>query len=363
MSQSVASPFDLTQFDYPLPEQLIARHPLPNRSDSKLLKLDCNANSFTDGTFTDILDFLNAGDVLVVNNAKVLPVRLLGNRVGFTGQVEVFLLAPQNEHQTIWHALLRPAKKLPVGTVIEIIPSHSTCSVKLLVTIVERLDEGVGVVELVWDSELTSFEQMLSQLGHTPLPPYLGRQDTDEDQHQYQTVYAKTPGAQAAPTAGLHFTPQLLESIKAKGVLVEEVTLFVSAGTFKPVVSSDIRGHNMMPERYQLTTQVAESVNYAKAKGNKVVAVGTTSMKTLETVAQKFPDALQADEGSSELFIYPGFDFKVVDALITNFHLPQSTLLMLVSAFANRELILRAYNHAIENNYRFYSYGDAMLIS
>lgn len=345
----------LSAFDYSLPEGLIARYPLANRTDSRMLVLDRKTGHIEHRQFSDFPNYCQPGDALVLNNAKVLPVRLIGHREGFTGEVEIFLLHPQNEARTEWLALTRPSKKLTTGTRV-LFPNSS-----LLVTILEQATEGKARVSLSWE-QAQSLDMILETTGQMPLPPYLQRNAEASDTERYQTVFAKTPGAQAAPTAGLHFSQAMLETLNTQGVSIAELSLLVSAGTFRPVQTDNIGDHQMSPEYYSLSEQSAEWINAAKTQSKRVIAVGTTSLKTLESIATKHAGKLRAESDWSDLFITPGFTFQVADRLLTNFHLPKSTLLMLVSAFATRETILKAYTEAIEEQYRFYSYGDCMLI-
>lgn len=361
MTNTLASALSITlsvmDFDYTLPENLIAKYPLEQRDASRMMILNRAENNYTDAQFCELSNFISPGDLLVLNNAKVSPVRLIGHKDVHQGEVEIFLLHPQNAEQTEWLALIRPAKRLREGTIVVFDNSE------LKVTILERQESGRARVQLSWPDSL-SFNEMLEGVGQMPLPPYMSRSAEESDKYRYQTVFAKTPGAQAAPTAGLHFTESTLKTLEDKGVQIAELTLYVSAGTFRPVKAENITEHKMDPEAYEFSQELADKILATKKSGNKVIAVGTTVAKTLETVAHKYNGVLKADSGWSELFITPGFDFKIVDALLTNFHLPKSTLLMLISAFAgNHELVLNAYYHAIEEQYRFYSYGDCMLIT
>lgn len=344
----------LADYDYPLPEELVASYPLENRSSSRMMILNREDDSVEHGNFTDLVGYLDKGDVLVLNNTKVLPSRFIGNRQGFTGEVEILLLNPV-DGDSVYTCMMRPAKKLKAGTLVEIPNSDS------LIEVLENTGDGKGVVKLICN-DVNNAGELMQTYGQMPIPPYLNRDAEELDKTVYQTVFSKVPGAQAAPTAGLHFTPEVLESIKAKGVEVLEVTLAVSSGTFRDVRVDDVTRHEMDPEYYTVTQDVADAINAAKVNGNKVVAIGTTVSKTLETVARKFDGLLQADTDASRLFIYPGFEFSVVDCLLTNFHLPKTTLLMLVSAFASRSLIGKGYEAAVAEKYRFFSYGDCMLI-
>jgi S-adenosylmethionine:tRNA ribosyltransferase-isomerase len=354
--QTSPATYTLSDFDYDLPPDRVAKYPLPERDQSKMLHLDRATGSLTHLQFPDLLTLLAPGDLLVLNNARVIPARLTGTREGHTGKVELFLLTPESEDNRLWQVLMRPSKRLRPGTTVRFDDSPLTA------TILERLEEGRGRVELHWPSE-ESFETVLAHTGQMPIPPYLERAAEAVDTERYQTVFASVSGAQAAPTAGLHFTPTVLAQLKAQGVQIAEVTLNVSAGTFRPVLSELIEDHRMDPEFYTLSADTVTAIRKAKDRGSRVVAVGTTVAKTLETAIRRNPHGLQAKSAWSDLFITPGFDFQVVDALLTNFHLPKSTLLMLVSAFAHRDQILAAYTEAINAEYRFYSYGDCMFIT
>lgn len=343
-------------YDYPLPESLIAKYPLAERDASRMLVIDRQKKTLHDHTFRELPQFLNNGDLLIRNNAKVMPARLIGHREGFEGSVELFLLNPKNTERSVWDVLMRPARKLKAGTNV-LFPGTP-----LTATIVEQLELGHGVVSLHWPSE-QALDDVLAIAGQLPLPPYLNRQNEAADEERYQTVYAKVTGAQAAPTAGLHFTPQTFDALREKGIQTDEVTLWVSSGTFRPVVSEHINAHTMDAERYEMSADTAQRITETRRQGHRVMAVGTTSCKTLESVAHKHHGQLQPDADHSQLFITPGFHFQATDMLLTNFHLPKSTLLMLVSAFiGDHELTMAAYHHATSEQYRFYSYGDCMLI-
>lgn len=336
-----------SDFFYELPEQLIAQHPAEPRDSSRLLVIDRKTGAWEDKVFTDVLDYLRAGDVLVVNNTKVIPARLIGHRKGFTGEVEFLLL--RRIDYTHWRCIVRPGKKLNVGA--EVVFSDELSAV-----VTERGEEGERVVEFIFDGV---FEDILSKVGAMPLPPYIKEKLTDNS--KYQTVYSKIDGSAAAPTAGLHFTEALLDRIRAKGVKIVEILLHVGLSTFRPVKAENIEDHKMHNEYYEISESAAAEINAAKAEGRRVISVGTTSVRTLESAADKKGHVV-AGSGNTEIFIYPPYDFKIVDALITNFHLPESTLLMLVSAFMGREKILAAYKHAVDSKYRFFSFGDACLI-
>lgn len=336
-------------FDFHLPEELIAQAPLEKRDSSKLLVIDHKKHTMLDTHFDHILDELNPGDALVMNNTRVLPARLHGEKPETHGHVEFLLL--KNTQGDQWEVLAKPAKRLHVGTEV------SFGDGRLTATILEELDHGGRIVEFHYEG---IFLEVLESLGEMPLPPYI--HEKLEDQERYQTVYAKENGSAAAPTAGLHFTQELLEKIEAKGVKLVYLTLHVGLGTFRPVSVDRIEDHEMHSEFYQFSEEAAETLRQVKAAGGRIVAVGTTSIRTLETIGNKFDGQIQADSGWTNIFIKPGYDWKVVDAFSTNFHLPKSTLVMLVSAFAGRELVLEAYQHAIDQKYRFFSFGDAMFI-
>lgn len=333
----------LSEFDYHLPEHLIAQHPLKNRSASRLLVVDKNTGELTHTHFHHVLDYLQAGDCLVVNNTKVLPARLLGVKQETEAQIELLLLHETTSNH--WECLAKPVRRLQEGTVIKF--------GDLLTATVTSIKEA-GLVEVAFTYE-GIFYEVLDQLGQMPLPPYIKERLDDPD--RYQTVYAKEVGSAAAPTAGLHFTPELLAQIKAKGVDVTHITLHVGLGTFRPVSVDDVSQHQMHEEYYEVSESAAATIKKAK----RVIAVGTTVVRTLETMMKRVGQ-VQATSGWSDLFITPGFNYEIVDHLITNFHLPKSTLLMLVSAFSSKELMMKAYQEAIEQEYRFFSFGDAMLI-
>ncbi|WP_239254078.1 tRNA preQ1(34) S-adenosylmethionine ribosyltransferase-isomerase QueA [Listeria ilorinensis] len=336
-------------FDFDLPEELIAQTPLLDRSSSRLMVVDKKTGELSDGTFTDILNDLNPGDALVLNDTRVLPARLHGIKEETGAHIEVLLLKQLEGNR--WETLVKPAKRIRLGAKIHFGDG------KLTATCIEELEHGGRVLEFVYDG---IFYEVLEELGEMPLPPYIKEQLADQD--RYQTVYARENGSAAAPTAGLHFTEKLLDQIREKGIKVAFITLHVGLGTFRPVDVEDTENHKMHAEFYRLTNETADLLNQVKAEGGKIVAVGTTSIRTLETIATKFDGKLVADSGWTDIFISPGYTFKAVDALITNFHLPKSTLIMLVSALSSRELILNAYQHAVEERYRFFSFGDAMFI-
>ncbi len=345
-----------SDFDYELPENLIAQYPTKRRSASRMMVLDKSKKEIDNKHFFDIVDYLGKDDVLILNNTKVIPARLLGKKT--TGaNIEVFLLKNLGDRK--WEALVKPSKRVNVGNIINIADD-------LAVTTVERLDAGKWIVELMYDDSRDVYD-VLAKDGRVPLPPYIERKMSDDDLNKldysrYQTVYAKTAGSVAAPTAGLHFTQSVMKKLKEKGVQIAYVTLDVGLGTFRPVKCDNILDHKMETESYHISAKTAKIINEAKANGKKIVAVGTTSVRTLETAYQQH-GCIKKCDGTSQLFIYPPYEFKVVDKLITNFHLPKSTLIMLVSAFAGKEFVFEAYKKAVENKYRFYSYGDCMFIS
>ncbi|EPM2722900.1 tRNA preQ1(34) S-adenosylmethionine ribosyltransferase-isomerase QueA [Listeria monocytogenes] len=336
-------------FDFDLPEELIAQTPLLDRTSSRLMVLDKESGDIKDQHFTDIISYLNEGDALVLNDTRVLPARLHGIKDETGAHIEVLLL--KQKEGNAWETLVKPAKRIRKGATITFGDGA------LKATCLEELEHGGRILEFSYEG---IFYEVLEQLGEMPLPPYIKEQLADQD--RYQTVYAKENGSAAAPTAGIHFTEDLLEQISAKGVEIIFVTLHVGLGTFRPVDVEDTTNHKMHSEFYRLTEESAERINKIKAQGGKVVAVGTTSIRTLETIASRHDGKLVAESGWTEIFISPGYTFQAVDALITNFHLPKSTLIMLVSALSDRTKILAAYNHAVEEQYRFFSFGDAMFI-
>lgn len=336
-------------FDFDLPEELIAQTPLEKRDASRLLVVDKETGAFSDQHFNQIIDQLQPGDALVMNNTRVLPARLYGIKPETGGHVELLLL--KNTQGDDWEVLAKPAKRLRVGAQI------SFGDGRLTATVVDELEHGGRIVRFGYEG---IFLEVLESLGEMPLPPYIHEKLADRE--RYQTVYAKENGSAAAPTAGLHFTEELLEQIAAKGVKLVYLTLHVGLGTFRPVSVDSLDDHEMHSEFYSLSEEAAQTLRQVKAIGGRVIAVGTTSIRTLETIGSKFQGQIQADSGWTNIFIKPGYDWKVVDAFSTNFHLPKSTLVMLVSAFAGRSLTLKAYEHAIAERYRFFSFGDAMFI-
>ena len=339
---------DVKAFDYDLPEELIAQDPLEDRSSSRLMVLDKKTGDIEHKIFRDVVDYLQPGDCLVLNNTKVIPARLFGVKEGTEAKIEILLL--KRKENDIWETLVKPGKKCKPGVKI-------SCGEGLLTgEVLEVVEDGNRLIQFHYDG---IFEEILDQLGQMPLPPYITHQL--KDKNRYQTVYAKYDGSAAAPTAGLHFTPELLQQIRDMGIDIAEVTLHVGLGTFRPVKVDTIEDHHMHSDFYRIEQSEADKINRAKANGHRVIAVGTTSTRTLESAAEE-DGTLREKSGWTDIFIDPGYKFKVIDALITNFHLPQSTLVMLVSALAGREHILAAYKKAVEEKYRFFSFGDAMLI-
>ncbi len=336
------------EFNYDLPEELIAQTPLKKRDTSRLLVLDKKTGDIEHKHFYDIIDYLEAGDTLVLNDTKVLPARLIGEKEETKAVIEILLL--KNIENDIWECLVKPARRIKVGTVV------TFGNGELKAKCIEELDEGIRHFELIYDGILL---EILEHLGTMPLPPYI--HEKLEDQSRYQTVYAKEVGSAAAPTAGLHFTNELLDRIKNKGINIAYITLHVGLGTFRPVSVEKIEDHEMHSEYYQMTQEVADLLIKTKKNNKKIIAVGTTSTRTLETIMTKYNDFRECS-GWTNIFIYPGYQFKAIDSLITNFHLPKSTLVMLVSALAGRDNILNAYKVAVEEKYRFFSFGDAMFI-
>ena len=335
-------------FYFDLPEELIAQDPLEDRSSSRLLVLDKETGKVEHHVFWEIIDYLQEGDCLVINDTKVIPARLIGSKIGTDAKIEVLLL--KRKENDVWETLVKPGKKAKVGTRI------SFGDGLLVGEVVDIVEEGNRLIHFEYEG---IFEEILDQLGQMPLPPYITHQL--EDKNRYQTVYAKHSGSAAAPTAGLHFTPELLKEIEEKGVQIARVTLHVGLGTFRPVKVDNILEHHMHSEFYQIDEEAAEKINRAKESGHRVICVGTTSCRTIESAADK-NGKLHATNGWTEIFIYPGYEFKVLDCLITKFHLPESTLVMLVSALAGREQVLSAYEEAVKEKYRFFSFGDAMFI-
>lgn len=337
-----------SDFYYDLPEELIAQDPLEDRSSSRLMCLDKKSGELTHTNFKHIIDYLNPGDCLVINDTKVIPARLYGSKVGTNAGIEILLL--KRKEGNVWETLVKPGKKAKPGTVISFGDGLLTGEV------IDIVEEGNRLIRFSYEG---IFEEILDKLGEMPLPPYITHKL--QDKGRYQTVYAKHEGSAAAPTAGLHFTKELLEQIKEKGVNIAHVTLHVGLGTFRPVKVDDVENHHMHSEFYVVEEEQAKLINETKKAGKKVIAVGTTSCRTLESATDE-NGILQVKSGWTEIFIYPGYQFKMIDELITNFHLPESTLLMLVSALAGKENIMHAYEEAVKEKYRFFSFGDAMYI-
>ncbi len=341
---------ELHDFYYDLPQELIAQDPLSDRSSSRLMVMDRATGEIEHRVFRDIIDYLNPGDCLVINDTKVIPARLIGEREGTGAAIEVLLLKRREDMKDVWEVLVKPGKKARIGTRILFGGG------KLVAEVIDIVEEGNRLIQFTYDG---IFEEILDELGQMPLPPYITHKL--EDKNRYQTVYAKHEGSAAAPTAGLHFTNELLEQIQKKGIDIVRVTLHVGLGTFRPVKVENILEHHMHSEFYMVSQEAADKINKARQNGGRIICVGTTSCRTIESAAAE-DGTLKACSGWTEIFIYPGYKFKILDALITNFHLPESTLLMLVSALAGRENVLAAYKTAVEEKYRFFSFGDAMFI-
>ena len=337
-----------SDFDFYLPEELIAQHPLEKRDYSKLMVLDKATGKIEHKHFDNVIEYLNPGDILVLNNTRVMPARLIGEKAESGGKIE-FLLLKRIEGDK-WECLAKPGKRAKIGTEFVFGKGKLKCKV------VDIVEEGNRIIEFSYDG---IFEQVLDELGEMPLPPYIT--ERLDDRERYQTVYSKEQGSAAAPTAGLHFTKELLEEVKKKGVNIAYVTLHVGLGTFRPVKVDDVNEHVMHSEFYNLEEEDAKIINDTKKRGNKIISVGTTSTRTLETIGDE-NGFVKAQSGWTNIFIYPGYEFKVVDKLITNFHLPESTLIMLVSALSGKEKVMNAYNEAVKERYRFFSFGDSMII-
>lgn len=337
-----------SDFDFYLPEELIAQHPLEKRDYSRLMVLDKATGEIEHKHFYDVIEYLNSGDTLVLNNTRVMPARLIGEKSESGGKIE-FLLLKRTEGDK-WECLAKPGKRAKIGTEFTFGEGKLKCKV------VDIVEEGNRIIEFSYEG---IFEQVLDELGEMPLPPYIT--ERLDDRERYQTVYSKEQGSAAAPTAGLHFTKELLEKVKEKGVNIAYVTLHVGLGTFRPVKVDDVNEHVMHSEFYHLEEEDAKIINETKKRGNKIISVGTTSTRTLETIGDE-NGFVKAQSGWTNIFIYPGYKFKVVDKLITNFHLPESTLIMLVSALAGKEKVMNAYNEAVKERYRFFSFGDSMII-
>lgn len=340
----------ISEFNFNLPEELIAQEPLEKRESSRMLVVNRAENNFSDARFFDFPKFLKKGDVVVLNNTKVFPARIYG-KTETGAKVEIFLVRSV-ENQT-WETLARPAKRLKIGR--EIVFNEN-----LSATILEKSEDGKVFVKFETDGD---FDAILDEIGKTPLPPYIKREkdSIDKDRERYQTVFAQKRGAIAAPTAGLHFTPEILEEIKSNGVEVAEITLHVGYGTFEPVRVEDLSEHKVLPERYEISPETAEIINKAKSESRRIIAIGTTTTRTLESAIDENKQ-VKFGKGLADLTITPNYKFKIIDGILTNFHLPQSSLLVLISTFGGHELIMKAYDHAVGENYRFYSYGDCMLI-
>ena len=337
-----------SDFFYDLPEELIAQDPLEDRAASRLLVLNRETGAIEHKIFSDVIDYLNEGDCLVINNTRVIPARLIGEKEGTGGKVEVLLL--KRRANDVWETLVKPGKKLRPGARVTFGDG------RLKAEILEIAEEGNRLVRFYYEG---IFEEILDSLGEMPLPPYITHKL--EDKEMYQTVYAKYDGSAAAPTAGLHFTKELLNKIEEKGIKIASITLHVGLGTFRPVKVDDVNNHHMHTEWYEVNAEAADIINETKRNGGRVICVGTTSCRTIESVADE-NGYMKAKTGETDIFIYPGYKFKVMDGLITNFHLPESTLVMLVSAFAGKENVLAAYETAVKERYRFFSFGDAMIL-
>lgn len=334
-------------FDYNLPEELIAQHPADKRDFSRLMVVDRKTGQREDKHFYDIIDYLNEGDLLVMNDTRVIPARLFGHREGKEEEIEVFLL--ENIEDDKWEVLVRPGKKMKIGT-------KCIFSDELSLEVIDIKEDGNRIVEFFYNG---IFQEILDRLGNMPLPPYI--KEKLKDKERYQTVYSKNPGSVAAPTAGLHFTKELLKKIEEKGVKLAYITLNVGLGTFRPVKVDDVKNHKMHSEFYQISKETADLINETKKNNKRIISTGTTTTRTLESVYKK-NGQIKEDSGWTDIFIYPGFEFNVIDCQITNFHLPKSTLIMLVSALASKEIILDAYKDAVDKKYRFFSFGDAMFL-
>ncbi|MDU0946122.1 tRNA preQ1(34) S-adenosylmethionine ribosyltransferase-isomerase QueA [Anaerococcus obesiensis] len=334
-------------FDYNLPEELIAQHPADKRDFSRLMVVDRKTGKREDKHFYDIIDYLNEGDLLVMNDTRVIPARLFGHREGKEEKIEVFLL--ENVEDDKWEVLVKPGKKMKIGT-------KCIFSDELSLEVIDIKEDGNRIVEFFYDG---IFQEILDRLGNMPLPPYI--KEKLKDKERYQTVYSKNPGSVAAPTAGLHFTKELLKKIEEKGVKLAYITLNVGLGTFRPVKVDDVKNHKMHSEFYQISKETADLINETKKNNKRIISTGTTTTRTLESVYKK-NGQIKEDSGWTDIFIYPGFEFNVIDCQITNFHLPKSTLIMLVSALASKEIILDAYKDAVDKKYRFFSFGDAMFL-
>jgi len=340
-----------SDFFYHLPEELIAQHPLKKRDFSKMMVLNRETQKIENKTFSSFVDLVDKNTMIVINNTKVFPARLELKKAETGGKVEVFLLRNLNKEKTIWKCLIKPSKRVKVETILEF-PDKTKVLVK------EKFDEGIHTIEILSDNPF----ELINYFGKVPLPPYIKRDEEErEDLDRYQTVFAKNTGAVAAPTAGFHFTDEILTKLKEKGLKIVQITLYVGLGTFRPVTVDTVENHNMDFERYFISKEAATEITNWKARGGKILAVGTTAVRTLEGCYQKYGKIIEVED-ETNIFIYPPYEFKMVDKILTNFHLPESTLIMLVSAFADKDFVLNAYKEAVNNKYRFYSYGDCMLV-
>lgn len=346
----------LSDFNFDLPNSLLAQHPAPGRDESRLMVLNREKQTIEHHIFKDVINFFDEGDVMVLNNTKVFPARLFGNKEKTGARIEVFLLRELNEEQRLWDVLVDPARKIRIGNKLYFGEDES-----LVAEVIDNTTSRGRTLRFLFDGSYAEFRSKLKTLGQTPLPKYIKRDVEAQDKDRYQTIYAKHEGAVAAPTAGLHFSKHLLKRLEIQGVDLAEITLHVGLGTFSPVEVEDLSKHKMDSEELTIDEHAAALVNKAKASGNRVCAIGTTSMRALETSVSS-SDSLNPYQGWTHKFIFPPYDFKIADAMVTNFHLPKSTLLMMVSAFAGHDFIKRAYEEAVSRKYRFYSYGDAMLI-
>lgn len=366
----------VSEFDYDLPTELIAKEPLADRATARMLRLNRRGDDLRDMGFRDFPDLLRSDDLLVLNNTRVFPARLFGHRSGLRaqplsesnpaareflrGKVEVLLTRQLSANPNVWEALVHPGRKLGVGERLYFGAEATETSHELAAEIIARREFGERHLRF---DPISDFFAVVERIGHVPLPPYIDRPDTPLDHEQYQTVYARPLGSVAAPTAGLHFTPGILERIRDRGVDIAEITLHVGLGTFQPIRAEVVEEHKIHRESYSISPEAAEKIQNARDASRRIVAVGTTTVRTLEFAARRSPDGrITTQSGEADIFIYPGFDFRVIGALLTNFHLPKSTLIMLVSAFAGREQTLAAYAHAVRTRYRFYSYGDCMFV-
>ena len=351
--------YKLSNFNFELPKNRIAQFPSEQRELSKLMVVHRDTGKIEHKVFKDILEYFDSGDVMIMNDTRVFPARLYGKKEKTGAMIEVFLLRELNKEMKLWDVLVDPARKIRVGNKLYF--NDAKGNEVLVAEVVDNTTSRGRTIRFFFDGTTDDFMGILDQLGNTPLPKYITRTADENDKDRYQTVYAKNIGSAAAPTAGLHFTKELLKEIENKGITICYVTLHVGLGTFRPVAVSDVTKHKMHSEFYSMTKEVADTLNKAKLEGRNIIAVGTTTTRTLETIMNKY-NTFKGCSGWTDIFIYPGYEFKGIDGLITNFHLPKSTLVMLVSAFASKEIILNAYKHAVDNKYRFFSFGDAMFI-